>query len=427
MHDFVKLVSTLHPRPRVRHPTLGASALLLMSACGGNMSSMEPRGDAEAALDATVAALDATVASEGGAPTDGAVGGGDSGARRDAGPLPDLTSRRTSANVFVSGHSLTDNPLPDDMEAIARSLGTSMSWNQQNVIGSPLRIRTRGDGSSGWSGYSRGKNRSGSDMNVLNELRNPQTLGGARYDTLVITERHDLLSSLFYEDTVRFLRHYHERFIEGNPQGLSYFYEPWLGIPDKANPARWITYERAALPIWECVVTRINHSLEAEGRGDRITTLPAAVALTELVEQAIAGNVEGVSGGSTRQVVDRLFHDDVHLTKLGVYYMALVSYAAVYRQSPVGASAPAEVTATQAASLQRVAWEYVARYYAEPVAPTLNECQELMRESGCRAYWTFREQTGNIGACVGSFGKQERENPFWFDAANDVSFWFAAP
>lgn len=406
MHHVVK-----PHEPRAQRPSGSwlAGLSLLLAACGGTTSTMTAKSDAE-------------VTAEG----DSAVPR-DASTPADSGGSIDLSSPRSAANLFLSGHSLTDNPLPDNLEEIAKSLSGSLKWNQQNVIGSPLRIRTRGNSDSGWTGYSQGKNREGSNMNVLNELRNPQTVGGARYDTLLITERHDMLGAIFYEDTIRYLRHYHERFIEGNAQGLSYFYESWLGVPDKSRPESWISYERAALPVWECVVTRINRSLEAEGRSDRITTLPAGAALAELVDRAVAGGVDGISGGSAQDVVNRLFRDDVHLTNVGVYYMALVSYAAVYRKSPVGAWNPSEVSAAQAASLQRVAWDYVANYYAQSTPRTLTQCQELMRSSGCSAYWTFREQTGNISACVGSFGKQERENPFWFDAASDASYWFPAP
>ena len=34
-------------------------------------------------------------------------------------------STRDAARIFFSGHSLTDNPLPEDLAAIAKSLGGS--------------------------------------------------------------------------------------------------------------------------------------------------------------------------------------------------------------------------------------------------------------------------------------------------------------
>jgi hypothetical protein len=97
-------------------------------------------------------------------------------------PAEALLAPRSSARTFFSGHSLLDNPLPDFVAGIAEAEGQSVHWNQQIVIGSPIRVRTWGSGD--WSGYRQGKNRSGSDMDVVTELRSPRTLGaGERYDT----------------------------------------------------------------------------------------------------------------------------------------------------------------------------------------------------------------------------------------------------
>ena len=72
-------------------------------------------------------------------------------------------------------------------------------------------------------------------------------------------------------------------------------------------------------------------------------------ALAELVERATQGHgVAGVTGSTVRNTVNRIVNDDVHLTRLGSYYMALVSYAAIYRRSPEGAWAPEDVTDEQA-------------------------------------------------------------------------------
>ncbi|MGA9522647.1 MAG: hypothetical protein WBV82_14365, partial [Myxococcaceae bacterium] len=116
----------------------------------------------------------------------------------DAGPPP--TGGLTRARIFFSGHSLLDNPMPDYVELIATGLGKDINWNQQNVIGSPIRARTWGGGN--WAGYLQGKNRNGHNMDVVQELRQPNTLGlHERYDTLLITDRHDILGVIEWEDT----------------------------------------------------------------------------------------------------------------------------------------------------------------------------------------------------------------------------------
>lgn len=395
---------------------LSLSLLVLSSACSGSVDSkLELHSGDAAASDGGD-----SPSSDGGKPGDAQV--------QPSGPPPDLSAPRSSANVFFTGHSLLDNPLPEDVTAIAQGFKYAQKWNQQNVLGSPLRIRTRGDnsGSTSWDGYRKGKNREGDGMDVIVELRSPQTLGGAKYDTLVVTENHNMVDMLFWEDTVRFLRHFHDRFIAGNVQGISYLYAPWLGIRNKSEPSGWISYEKAAIPAWECVAARINRSLEAEGRSDRISTIPTSLALATLIERATTGNVAGVTGSSKQDTVSKLVSDDVHLTRMGVYYVSLVTYAAIYRRSPVGAWKPDEVDATAASSLQTIAWDVIARYYANEPKPDLSTCVNHMRDVMCSAYNTYKGEN-NTNSCKDRFAKQNTENPFYFSASSDRSYWFPAP
>jgi hypothetical protein len=331
--------------------------------------------------------------------------------------------------VFISGHSLTDDPLGEFMGSIAQSMSTPMSWNEQIVLGSPIRARTRGDNPAdpSFSGYRTGKNRGGSGLNVAAELANPQTLGGQRYDTLVLTERHDLANVLLWEDTVRYTRHFHERLITGNARANSYLYHSWLNVTNKNDPSAWINYERSAAPAWQCVAARVNQSLAGEGRGDRMAYLPAGLALANLVEQATRSGVSGISGGSVRETMDRLFSDDVHLTRLGAYYMALVSYASVYRRSPVGAWAPADVTAQQARALQDIAWQSVANHYNSAGTPSMPQCQAVMREQYCAVFAGYKGDSGMLGGCISRFSQQTQDNPFYYNAGGDAGYWFPAP
>jgi hypothetical protein len=323
-----------------------------------------------------------------------------------------------------------DNPFPDYFASIAQSLNTPVWWNQQNGIGSPLRVRTRGNdvNSTSFSGYSRGKNRSSFDMNVVNELRQPQTISGQRYDTLILTERHDIVGVIMWENTVAYARHFHERLIEGNPQANTYLYHSWLGLTNKNEPSSWINHERAMAPAWQCVASRVNQSLQHEGRRDRMVYLPAGLALASLVEQATQGaGVPGVTGASVRETVDRLIRDDVHLTPLGNYYMALVNYASVYRRSPLNAWAPAGVTAVQAQSLQTFAWQVVSNHYSTFTALDLAQCRAAMQNTVCAAYYSYTNQPQHAAGCSRFYSATTQQNPFYFDAATDRNYWFPAP
>lgn len=345
--------------------------------------------------------------------------------------------------IFFSGHSLMDQPLPAHLTAIAQSLGTPLQWNRQYMVGSAIRSRSAGDKPGPpWSGYRRGDNRDGSGMDVLQEFRQPRTVSGGLYDTLLITEQHGLLGTLVWNDTVRHLRHYHDRFIEANPQGRSWFYEAWLDVSDKDDPRAWIAYERAASIRWQCIAERINHSLKAEGRTDRIEALPAGAALVGLIERATsAAGLPGVTRGSVRQTVDSLLNDSVHLTPLGSYYMALVSYSTLFNRSAVGAWKPPEVASDTAKALQETAWQMVQQERQQRRRLDVRQCDDLMREF-IAPYWAYvrnkqQREEGFINA-YWQWAKRRWQwqqalradapsNPMRYDAATDKRFWLPPP
>lgn len=345
----------------------------------------------------------------------------DTGDESTGAPVDGWTPR-SYARVFVSGHSLTDNPLVDYMLVIADSLGRDFDYNQHIGIGSPIRVRTLGDSwdNLDWPGYKFGKNKAGNDMDVIAELLAPQTLGpGELYDTLVITERHDVLGTIQWEDTTGLLRHYHDRLIDGNPDGQTLLYHSWLDI-DKAAPQAWIDHEKAVLAAWECVASKVNHTLEADGRPDRIATLPVGAALVDLVERALADEVAGIAG-STPEKMGQIFADNVHLTPTGVYFAALVTHAAVYRDSPVGAAVPPTVDPATGADLQQIAWDFVRAYYTtdDVGVRTMESCRDLLSTEVCTTYWTLQDNPGNAQGCANHFANPDAnngQNPFkWPD------------
>jgi hypothetical protein len=357
-------------------------------------------------------------------------------------------------NVFWSGHSLTDPPIPEFVAEIAGGFGTSMQWNRHSMAGASLEARTRGrpPSETGGTAIGRAYNRDTENMDVIAEFRRPRTIRGERYDVLVITEVHNILWPVLKGDTVRLLRHYYERFHEGNPEGRTFFYEAWLGINDKDDPQPWIEYERAASPIWQCVATRVNTSLEFEGRSDRIASLPAGLALARLVERAIA--TPGCAGDHARQRArnaGRLVQRRrAPLAPPGAYFVALVSYAFLFDASPVGAWAPDDVTPAQADVLQREAAAFVSEYRASNRPLTLEECSALVRDSFADAFWRYiydgyrrpgdpwlrarlartkhtAERLWHTYNWRRGFADDASENPFRFDPASDGAYWHPAP
>ena len=296
--------------------------------------------------------------------------------------------------IFVSGHSLTNEPVPSDLAAIATGFGLPVSWNRQYLEGSSIKQRSRGGeaGVTQWTGYQQGLDSANGRVNVLAEFRRPTHHPDRPYDALLITEQHSLLGTLVWNDTVGHLREFHDRFIESNAYGITYFYEPWLSLDSKSDPKRWIAYERAATPVWRCVVDQTNLRIAAEGRQDRIQSLPAALALAGLIELATQGvGVPAITRDSVRATIDSLVADNVHLTRLGNYYIALVAFTYIFRQSPRGAWHPTDVTAEQARALQDVA--DILATEPQPAAMPLAACRDYVRKSFMWTYLGYTDAT----------------------------------
>lgn len=248
---------------------------------------------------------------------------------------------------------------------------------------------------------------------------------------MLITEQHGLLSSLIWNDTVRCLRRYHDQFIAANPQGCTFFFEPWLGIEHKSDPRSWIAYERAASPVWGRIVDRINLSLELEGRADRIVSIPAGLALAELVAAATTGaGLPQVTRGSVRDTVDALVHDDVHATDAASFFVAAVTYAAIFTRPPQVAGVLVVPTELGDA-LTRFAWDFVRRRRDTSGSQSLAAFNAQ--------YWgylyrtTYRRDLGRVRGRIRwlkhrvqgrwLLGRQDTRNPLYFSAEKDKEFW----
>ncbi len=268
--------------------------------------------------------------------------------------------------IFYSGHSLLDEPLPSSVASIAASLGTPVQWQRHTPFGSSMRDRAG---------------------------TTPPLSG---FDTLVVTEQHTLIGNLVWNDSAGELRRLQERFVAANPNGRTWFYASWLNIGDRARPQAWIDYERAASPVWQCLVERVN----ATRSGPRIGFLPAGAVLAMLVERTARGEVPGLR-------TEALFSDDVHLTPLGSYFMSLVVFATLFERSPAGAAVPDGIDGHAARALQPLAWTLVAeerrqrqavsatacrertQRFVAPYAAYVRDAMTAPREGALRAWWQW--------------------------------------
>jgi hypothetical protein len=271
-----------------------------------------------------------------------------------------------------------------------------------------LRERTKGNdpGSRDYAGYRTGNNRVGSGLDVAAELRAPTKLTqGARYDALVVTERHDLPMVAWEEQTPVYLAHMAEQLRAGNPRGEVYFYHSWLDL-DVTNPLPWVAYERSVGRMWECVASRVNQLLGSGSGAPVVRVLPGGSALAELVAALWEGKGAGLESLTPEARVKLLFRDNVHPTLAGRYFMALLHYAVLYGKSPEGAPVPPGVDAAFARYMQRFASEQAAGYGHIANAAALRDlgaCRDYAQREVCPSYHRLR--SGDVGF----FGALERK------------------
>lgn len=292
--------------------------------------------------------------------------------------------------AFYSGHSLSDG-VPEAVEQIAGSLGHRLDFETQSIGYSLLRQRTKGEvpSASEWPGYRAGSNRTGAGLNVAEELRQPRRLAsGDKYDALVVTERHDLPAIARKERTAFYLTDMARHLLAGNPNAEVLLYHSWLHL-DPDAPWPWIDYERAVAPMWECVASRANLDLPARGDIPRVRVLPGGAALAELAAALWDGKVPGVAAKAPGERVRLLFSDNVHMTDVGRYFIALVHYAVLFGRSPEGAAIPAAISPETGRYMQTRAWQYAVSYGQRANAAARQDmaaCRALMQNDVCPAF-----------------------------------------
>jgi hypothetical protein len=303
--------------------------------------------------------------------------------------------------VFISGHSLMDNPYADYLQYIADNKSVDYNWNQQIGIGSPIRVRSSGDqmpDANLWTGYLRGKNRNTVDMNVISELANPTTLGvGELYDSLIITERHDILDTSMWELSNSLLRHFHNRALTGNPAAKTYLYHSWWNM-DFNNIQEWIDHQALEVKAYECVAEKVNLTLENDSLPRAVENIPTALALANLVESILNDEVPGFIGTDIEKM-DLLFNDNVHLNTEAIFFMAAVTYASLLGNSPEGITIPAEIATDTGIALLQIAWQSVSDYNASFSAPTMSQCRTFIEDQLCTSYFNIHDRPDQISFC----------------------------
>ncbi len=271
-------------------------------------------------------------------------------------------SPRADANIFASGHSLLDRVFGwsrvdgGPIAEIARNAGKTHHSLLQEGAGSTARLRHQD----------------------IEAGRYPRP-DWAPFDTMVITERADLVDVIIFEESVRELGWFTEQIIGAPPGGDElFFYQTWWGFNDGGRIDldtwdEWAAHVRAELPLAECLSERVGRDHEV-----RMRVLPAGNALAVLMLRIQAGDADGL------QPSDIFAEDFVHLSDVGHVYLSMVVFSAVYRTPTRGVTIPG-VSASRAALFSELADAFVSDYYDSYEAPSSATCRAAMTEMCRRA------------------------------------------
>ena len=278
------------------------------------------------------------------ASTSDSEGASDVVVQEDQEETPEDTSRpdttppdgaRSSANVFFLGHSLLGWTAPAMLENMTTSAELGYEWEAAVGIGANLQWQ--------WMHPDRA------------EGENPREALAARpYELLVLTEAIPISDQLEYADSVNSALNFARLAHEQNSDVQVYLYETW----DYLTVDNW----RAQVESDQTYYNQIVDGMNAGFEGRDVLVIPGGQAMGNLADAIAAGDVPGIDN------LRVLFHDDIHLSEIGWYFIACVWYATIYQRSPEGL--PRETTdrfggaleappAGAAAVMQRIAWETV--------------------------------------------------------------------
>lgn len=190
--------------------------------------------------------------------------------------------------------------------------------------------------------------------------------GSGDYDAFVLTEMVEIRDAIQYFDSGKYLANWANLAREANSQARLYLYETWHNLDD---PNGWLERLDGDLGrYWDKRVLRPALSADPDMRP--IFLIPAGQVLARFTRRLEEqGGVEGLSSreGLFGRNPDGSL-DTIHLNDLGNYLVALVHFAVLYHQSPVGlprdlrradGSAAQAPSASAADMMQATVWQVV--------------------------------------------------------------------
>ena len=122
-----------------------------------------------------------------------------------------------------------------------------------------------------------------------------------------------------------------------DPKARAYLYSVWNELPvedqaDRTAVKKWRDATLSELRWWENVADTVN----TKAPSARLRLVPVSAVFAELVWDAINGKVPGAGAPLEAKA---LFIDEVHGSSIAYYAAAAALYAAIFKESPLGATA----------------------------------------------------------------------------------------
>ncbi|WP_342078852.1 hypothetical protein [Yoonia sp. SS1-5] len=252
--------------------------------------------------------------------------------------------------VFHLGHSLVGRDMP---AMLAQLTGQSHRYESQLGWGTPLKAHW--DPDTPINGFA--------EENDHPRYRDAkEALASAEYDALILTEMVEIKDAIKHFDSPAYLSKWADAGWAAKPELRVYLYETWHPLDD---PDGWLARIDADLARhWEGQILR--PALADREPIRPIYVIPAGQVMAQFVRAV--EDQGGVDGITNRQ---DLFSDEIHLSDLGAYLVALTHYAVLYQSSPIGlphqlvradgtmADAPTEEAARL---MQATVWDVVRNY-----------------------------------------------------------------
>jgi len=262
--------------------------------------------------------------------------------------------------VGMVGHSLLNHEVPQILRLVAASKGRSITVFEQITNGATINAN--------WNHHAQAE--SHPEMkNTYGDLREEIAKAKPPFDVLVLTERVAIKDAIQWEDTLGYTIKWRNHALQFNPKAKVYHYATWVGFhngewwKDVPDAATWRSRTLSDGKLYRQVsdqAVKDSRSLN----GAPIELVPGHRAMALLFDTLEAGRLPWL-GKNIRAVMV----DDIHLKPVGNYYIACVMYATLFHESPLGASGVTkniwgssltDLTKSQAADLQKLAWKAVS-------------------------------------------------------------------